>query len=168
MGKRGTGNRSERTQADPFPLTLFPFLPLPVAFFPFSFHPNLAVFKEFLLPNRHRAFQLTNGPLAGCKCCPPMRSADRDYNAGLANFQPARPVHDPDVANDPRGDRAALDVRGTEAHRDVAIHFGNAFFEPPRSERVASVAGLNSILSTSIQRSGAFRCRSPTRPGRLR
>src|SRR6266568_5954704 len=65
----------------------------------FAFDPNLAIFKNFFLPNRNGAFQFANGPLAGFKGSTSVRSADGDNDAGLADLQAAGAMNDADVGD---------------------------------------------------------------------
>src|SRR2546425_9150765 len=65
----------------------------------FAFDPNLAVCENFFLPNRNRAFQFANCPLAGFKRGAAVWGADRDNDAGLADFQAAGAMNDANVGD---------------------------------------------------------------------
>ncbi len=62
-----------------------------------TFHPNLTVFKNFFLPNRHGAFEFADGPLAGFEGRAAVRRADGYDDARLADFQTTGAMHDADV-----------------------------------------------------------------------
>src|SRR6266699_1271743 len=65
----------------------------------FALDPNLTVFKDFFLPNRHGAFQFADGPFTGFEGRAAVRRADRDHDAGLANLQTTSAMHDSQVRN---------------------------------------------------------------------
>src|ERR1700730_3112639 len=63
----------------------------------FTFHPNLAVFKKLLLPNRHGAFEFAYGPFAGFESRATVWRADGDDHAGLPNLETSGAMHDSHV-----------------------------------------------------------------------
>src|SRR5438445_13332309 len=64
-----------------------------------TFDPNLTIFKNFFLPDRHGAFEFAYRPLAGFEGCTPMRRANADNYTGFADLQTAGAMHDADVSN---------------------------------------------------------------------
>src|SRR5438309_9049260 len=64
-----------------------------------SFDPNLTIFKNFFLPDRHGAFEFAYRPLAGCEGGTPVRRTNTDNDAGLPDLQTAGAMHDADVSN---------------------------------------------------------------------
>jgi hypothetical protein len=65
----------------------------------FTLHPYLTIREDFLFPDGDSAFEFADGPFAGLKSCPPVRSADRDDNACLANLEAASTVNYPKMRN---------------------------------------------------------------------
>src|ERR1700693_4026922 len=65
--------------------------------------PDGAVFEVFLFPNRNRALEGIDGVAAGVERRGPVRGADRDEHAGLADFEAAEAVGDGYAVNGGRG-----------------------------------------------------------------
>ncbi len=59
-------------------------------------HPHLAVLEVFLLPHRHRLLERVDGEVAGLEGLAAVRRGHRDHHAGLADLEPADPVHEGD------------------------------------------------------------------------
>src|SRR2546423_3843605 len=64
-----------------------------------TLNPNLAIRKNFFLPNRHGAFEFADGPLAGFEGRTPMRRANTDHDTGLPDLQTTGAMHDADVGD---------------------------------------------------------------------
>lgn len=58
--------------------------------------PDGAVLEVFLLPNRNSALEGVDGEAASFEGGRPVCRTDRDENAGLANFEPAKPMRNGD------------------------------------------------------------------------
>src|SRR5688500_7675539 len=62
-----------------------------------TLNPHLTVRINFLFPDRHRSFKLSDQPLARLERRPSMRSGDRDHNARFSDLQTSQAVNDSHV-----------------------------------------------------------------------
>src|SRR5689334_11355060 len=65
----------------------------------FSVGPDRTVFEMFFLPDRNCSLKRVNQPAAGVERGGAMSSGDHDEDTGFANFQPAQPVGNGNLAN---------------------------------------------------------------------
>src|SRR3954470_6547910 len=110
----------------------------------FTLDPDLAVFKDFLFPNRHRAFEFADGPFAGFKGGPTMRGADANYYAGLANLQTAGAVDDTNVR----------DLKFLTRLRAQLFHLGNGHRRIRFVDQVKRATALGPLASITVQSHG--------------
>ncbi len=61
--------------------------------------PFFAVFEHFFFPDRHRAFEFSDGPFAGFEGGFAVWGAGGDHDAGFADLQAAGAMHDAEVSD---------------------------------------------------------------------
>src|SRR6516162_7230856 len=88
----------------------------------FSFHPDLTILENFLLPDRYDAFQLAYGPLASLESGATMRRAYCDDDAGFADLQSPGAMNYADVRNiEPLARLASQTPHFAQGHRRVGF-----------------------------------------------